>query len=342
MQCWTCFPPRYEEYPSCLLDWVFSWATQCSPPMGWPYNLVLLMLTHLVWYTIVVLREHMLTASSTYTAILTKSRNFHKMTDEEQVFGWIAFAAFNIIYASSLQFIRRRYYEIFYLIHVAMFIVAVVFVGLHKPYKYKYATITIGCIWCLDRLIRTTRLIYYSYNNNATLVPLSGLATKVIFEKPIGCVPGSHAFITIPGIRKMQSHPFTISSSDRIEFVIRAQKGFTLDLHKYALKHPYKQVKAYIDGPYGAVPDFKRMNKVVLFAGGSGGAFLFPIAVDIVRNAHRSAVAHLELVWVIKDERKSNSFFSPPEAGLLTNFHRSLDMVRRRNQGAEKVLNHQS
>lgn len=254
----------------------------------------------------------MLTASSTYTAILTKARNFHKMTEEEQIFGWIAFAAFNIIYASSLQFIRRRYYEVFYLIHVAMFIVAVVFVGLHKPYKYKYATITIGCIWCLDRLIRTTRLIYYSYNNNATLVPLSGLATKVIFEKPIGCVPGSHAFITIPGIRKMQSHPFTISSSDRIEFVIRAQKGFTLDLHKYALKHPYKQVKAYIDGPYGAVPDFKRMNKVVLFAGGSGGAFLFPIAVDIVRNAHRSAVAHLELVWVIKDERKSNSFSLRP------------------------------
>lgn len=90
--------------------------------------------------------------------------------------------------------------------------------------------------------------------------------------------------------------------------MIRAQKGFTLDLHKYALKHPYKQVKAYIDGPYGAVPDFKRMNKVVLFAGGSGGAFLFPIAVDIVRNASRSAVGHLELVWVIKDERKLYSF----------------------------------
>lgn len=231
------------------------------------------------------------------------------MTEEEQVYGWVAFAAFNIIYASSLQYIRRRFYETFYLIHVAMFLVSVVFVGLHKPHKFASSAIVIGCIYILDRLIRFTRQIYYSYNNNATLVPLSGLATKVIFEKPIGCVPGSHAFISIPGIRKLQSHPFTISSSDRIEFVIRAQKGFTLDLHKYALKHPYKQVKAYIDGPYGAVPDFKRMNKVVLFAGGSGGAFLFPIAVDIVRNASRSAVAHLELVWVIKDERKSDSFF---------------------------------
>lgn len=243
------------------------------------------------------------------------------MTEEEQVYGWVAFAAFNIIYASSLQYIRRRFYETFYLIHVAMFLVSVVFLGLHKPHKFANAAIVIGCIYILERLVRTTRLIYYSYNNSVTLVPLSGLATKVIFEKPIGCVPGSHAFITIPGIRKFQSHPFTISSSDRIEFVIRAQKGFTLDLHKYALKHPYKQVKAYIDGPYGAVPDFKRMNKVVLFAGGSGGAFLFPIAVDIVRNASRSAVTHLELVWVIKDERKL--YFFP--LGKITEKRKLID-----------------
>lgn len=232
------------------------------------------------------------------------AHNTAKMRDEEQVHGWIAFAAFNIIFASSLQFIRRRFYETFYLIHLTMFIIAVVSLGLHKPHKFAGAMIGVGAFWCLDRLIRTTRLIYYSFNNTATLVPLSGLATKVIFEKPINCQPGSHAFINIPSIRKFQSHPFTISSSDRIEFVIRAQKGFTLDLHKYALKHPYKQVKAYIDGPYGAVPDFKRMNKVVLFAGGSGGAFSFPIAIDMVRNAHRCAVTHLEFVWVIKDERE--------------------------------------
>ncbi|KAH0606141.1 uncharacterized protein H6S33_003802 [Morchella sextelata] len=238
-----------------------------------------------------------------YTATLTMSHNLKKMREDEMIYGWVAFVAFNIIYASSLQFIRRRFYEAFYLIHVVMFVVSVVFLGLHKPQKFGQAMIGVGIFWCFDRLIRTARLIYYSFNNKATLVPLSGLATKVIFEKPINCQPGSHAFISIPSIRKLQSHPFTISSSDRIEFVIRAQKGFTLDLHKHALKNPYKQIKAYIDGPYGAVPDFKRMNKVVLFAGGSGGAFSFPIAIDIIRNIDRIAVTHMEFVWVIRDER---------------------------------------
>lgn len=84
--------------------------------------------------------------------------------------------------------------------------------------------------------------------------------------------------------------------------MIRAQKGFTLDLHKYALQHLNTQVKAYIDGPYGAMLHFKRMNKVVLFAGGSGGAFSFPIATDIAKNAEGCSVP-VEFVWVIKDDR---------------------------------------
>lgn len=242
--------------------------------------------------------------SSIYTAVLVKQNNVAKMSELEQVYGWVAFAAFNIIWASSLQFIRRRYYEAFYLIHVAMFIVAVVMLGLHKPKKFKESSIAIGSIWIFDRVIRHIKQIYYSYNTTATLIPLSGMATKVVLSRKVHTLPGSHAFLSIPAIRKFQSHPFTISSCNNVEFVIKAQNGFTLDLHKYALKNPNTKVRAFFDGPYGAVPDFRRFNKVVLFAGGSGGAFSFPIAMDIAMHAGKCNVTHVEFVWVIKDERK--------------------------------------
>jgi predicted ferric reductase len=275
--------------------------------------------------------------TSTYTVTLTQGHNLKKMRDTEQIWGWVAFAAFNIIYASSLQFIRRRFYEAFYMTHVVMFVLSVIGLGLHKPKKFAFSVVAIGAIWCVDRIIRTCRLIYYSFNNTATLIPLPGLATKVVFKKPINCQPGSHAFINIPAIRRFQSHPFTISSADNIEFVIRAQKGFTLDLHKYALKNSGKQLKAFIDGPYGAVPDFRRMNKVVLFAGGTGGAFSFPIAIDIVRNAGRIETTHLEFVWVIRDER-SYSFSHCLVGNIIdANKHRNPCLVRIRNCRTQQV-----
>ena len=150
-------------------------------------------------------------------------------------------------------------------------------------------------------------MLYNSRGQTATLIPLSGLATKVVLSRPVWSQPGSHAFLSIPKLRGFQSHPFTISSSSGVEFVIKAQKGFTLDHHKHALKHPGAQLKAYIDGPYGAVPDFGRFNRVVLIAGGSGGAFTFPVATDIARNIGRFNVVKVEFVWVIRDERKCSS-----------------------------------
>ena len=100
-----------------------------------------------------------------------------------------------------------------------------------------------------------------------------------------------------------QSHPFTIASVDNVEFVVKAQEGFTLNLHKLALHTPGIQVRAWFDGPYGAVPDFKNKDAVVLFAGGSGAAFLFPVALDLARNAGRCRAQRVEAVWAVRDER---------------------------------------
>lgn len=227
-----------------------------------------------------------------------------KLAKIQQIYGWVAVSALKIIYITSLQFFRKRFYELFYIVHVTMFVVTVVFLGLHKPHKFAPVMYAVGTFWCIDRLLKITRMMIHSHNNTATLIPLAGLATKVVLSKPIWGQPGSHAFLSIPKIRNFQSHPFTISSSNGVEFVIKAQNGFTLDLHKYALKHPGVKVKAMFDGPYGAVPDFGRFNRVVLFAGGSGGTFTFPIAMDLVRNMGRFCTVAVEFIWVIRDERR--------------------------------------
>lgn len=250
------------------------------------------------------MRPKLIAISSIYVSSLAIQQNTAKLVQIQQIYGWVALGAFKLIYATSLQFLRKRFYEFFYAIHVTMSVVAVVFLGLHKPHKFAPVIYAVGAFWCIDRLIKTTRMVVHSHNNAATLIPLSGLATKVVLSKPIWSQPGSHAFLSIPKIRNFQSHPFTISSSNGVEFVIKAQNGFTLDLHKYALKHPGVKVKALFDGPYGAVPDFGRFNRVVLFAGGSGGTFTFPIAMDLVRNMERFCTVAIDFIWVIQDERE--------------------------------------
>ncbi|RPB03421.1 hypothetical protein L873DRAFT_1860210 [Choiromyces venosus 120613-1] len=185
-----------------------------------------------------------------------------------------------------LQSIYQRFYELFYLSHISMFILAVVGMGLHKPKKSALAIIALGPLWCLGRMIR-------------------GFQKSDKLPTRLPCLHFHPSYPEIPVA------PFTISSVGGVEFVIRAQKGFTLDLHKFALKNSGREVSAYIGGPNGAVPDFERMNRVVLFAEVSGEAFMFPIAVDIVRNVGRIAAGLVEVVWVIRDERMSTKIPDP-------------------------------
>ena len=233
---------------------------------------------------------------------MCQSKSYEKLLELEQIYGYVAFGAFVLLYASSLQFIRKRFYEWFFVLHIVLFCVAVVFAGLHKPKKYAYAAVGVAVIYAVDRVIRTVRRVYLSWGQSATLHPLPGLATKVVFKHPVVCTPGSHAFITIPKLGWSQSHPFTISSPDGLEFIIKAQQGFTMDLHKMAIAAPGLRVRAWVDGPYGATPDFKNKDLVVLFAGGSGGAFLFPVAMDIARNAGRCRTRRVEAIWVVRDK----------------------------------------
>ena len=228
------------------------------------------------------------------------------LRDSETFYGAVAFVAFNVILISSLQSIRKKHYETFYILHVVMFLFAVVFLCFHKTDQFAPVVGAAGIIWAVDKLIRTFKTMYYMRNNTATLIPLFGLGTKVIFSRQVPARPGSHAFITIPKVRGFQSHPFTISRSGSggLEFVIKAHQRFTLDLHKYALKHPGATVPAWLDGPYGVIPDFGKFNKVVLIAGGSGASFTVPVALDLVEKIGRISTACVEFVWVIRDERR--------------------------------------
>jgi hypothetical protein len=57
-------------------------------------------------------------------------------------------------------------------------------------------------------------------------------------------VSGKHVLLMINKIKFLQSHPFTIVSTNLVKFIIYAHSGFTQKLYERALKEPGVSLKA--------------------------------------------------------------------------------------------------
>ncbi|KAH7386341.1 ferric reductase NAD binding domain-containing protein [Cadophora sp. MPI-SDFR-AT-0126] len=245
----------------------------------------------------------------------------HKLQEQVQTFGITAGVAMFVMMIFALL-VRRIRYEVFYVSHITMFIILIVMVGLHQPHITKKGSIAVifaGSIWSCDRILRGLRVLWYSYDNRATITPLVHGGTRIILRRsPSRAVPGTHCFLWIPKIRLIETHPFTIVSNSptSLELVISAYDGFTDDLHNYAMKNPDAILRASIDGPYGAIPNFsKTADRVVLIAGGSGASFTFGIALNMLKSLGSNSKTTIEFIWTVR-EQETLAWFSKELAQL--------------------------
>ncbi|AEO64524.1 uncharacterized protein THITE_2110751 [Thermothielavioides terrestris NRRL 8126] len=262
--------------------------------------------------------------ASTYTAYFNNLGRLSVMFAERQQIAAIVagFSFLGVVFTAT--FIRRVWYELFYVTHISCWIAAVVAVGFHQPglaNKTLIVVLIAASMWFLDRLVRASRVLYYSVNNEATLHPLPDGGTKIVMKKvPSRAEPGKHCFIWIPAIRKFETHPFTIHKSSPVEFTVKARNGFTSDLHKYAVAHPGAAVKASIDGPYGTFPDPLDFDKIVLIAGGGGATFTFGLAINLLERMNEDCPRNVVFIWSVR-EHEHLSWFKEQLDFLKTHAH---------------------
>lgn len=230
-----------------------------------------------------------------------------RLTEMNDIYGMIAGFSF-LIMAMSGGIIRRWWYEAFYYVHITFWMLSIVMVGLHQPEfakKVLFITIVAAGLWLLDRLVRILRLILYSTNNTVTLTPLPHGGTRVTLTKaPIGAHSGKHCFLWVPGVRLFETHPFTITATSPLEFVVASYDGFTGALHRYAVQHTGVPLRASVEGAYGALPQVMRKDKIVLVAGGSGASFTIGVALDLLSRIDDEKKV-IEFIWMVKDQGKS-------------------------------------
>ncbi|KAK2021010.1 ferric reductase like transmembrane component [Colletotrichum zoysiae] len=247
----------------------------------------------------------------TYSSYFIGHGNMARLRVHEEIYGIVSgFMFLMLVLAGAI--VRLWYYELFYILHVSGFAIAMVLVGLHQPELSKkiiYITAAAAGIWVLDRAVRFVRVVAYSFNNTATVHPLPNGGTRITLKKaPYGASSGEHCFLWIPKIRALEMHPFTIAAMDPLEFVINSYDGFTRDLHEYAVRNPGATLKASVEGSYGTFPNPAEYDKVVLVAGGSGASFTVGTALNMLKRLTPSSGQSIVFVWMVKEDTRLEWF----------------------------------
>ncbi|RDA86375.1 hypothetical protein CP532_1079 [Ophiocordyceps camponoti-leonardi (nom. inval.)] len=210
--------------------------------------------------------------------------------------------------------LRRRFYEAFYYLHIALWLLVVVMTALHQAELDKRAVValmaSVAGVWAFDRLIRLVRFGAGFVGNEAKLTSLPDGSTRVVLAKPPpGAVSGMHCFLWLPGMRSHEVHPFTIAALDPPELVVGPAGGYTRALHSYADANAGSPVAVAVEGPYGVASSYpaaaaaSSSSTAIFVAGGSGITYTLGTALDLLRRSpdhDRQQQQRLLFIWIAR------------------------------------------
>ena len=206
----------------------------------------------------------------------------NNITEYVNYTGFIALLFGLIIFISSINWVRRMHFNIFYWSHFS-FLGLIVFAYLHVKETCVFILIGVG-FYILDRILR----ISWSFFPRKTLLfrKKSDDICQVRFNKnPLSRHKvGQYYFVNFPYISLTEWHPFSVSSGPRenyIEINIRGLGDHTKEINKYAETHDSTLIR--FEGPYG-LHNFNYRRFPILFMSG-GGIGITPI-IGILKDIY--------------------------------------------------------
>ncbi|KAE9373852.1 hypothetical protein N431DRAFT_466106 [Stipitochalara longipes BDJ] len=249
-------------------------------------------------------------------------------------------SALTSITLTSLFFIRRRYFEIFWLSHVFLALLSVassIWLLLPVPFTQGLLFPIIALsFWGFNLLAWLIQIIHYNIRNKewgqrAEVSQLLGGAIKVELElkRPVNIRPGQYGYIYCSELRRFQTHPFMITWWDplsqahpsasiiseaacpkaaKLHFLIEPQDGVTSRLAKC------NEVNVYFSGPYGQNLHLDDYENVILVAQGIGIAGILPHALHLIRRyfhidaAYRRGLAtrRIDIFWLLEENSQES------------------------------------
>ncbi|EWG38599.1 hypothetical protein FVEG_01784 [Fusarium verticillioides 7600] len=225
---------------------------------------------------------------------------------------------------STLPFFRRMKYELFVVQHIISVVLLLVFLVLHVPdhhlfsiwcavgvFAYDVVTRSANPIWRNLRLrVSGNPSVRYAYDASIQAVD-DELTTMTIRNVDFKWKPGQHVLIWLPTFRWETPHPFTIANildsegkNQNVQLTIKTKTGLTRDLNDWArrtgLRGDNGSMRVMLTGPFGATPNWKQYENVVLVAASTGGSFTTPVLEDLLSTQSPGCVRKINALYIVR------------------------------------------
>jgi predicted ferric reductase len=238
--------------------------------------------------------------------------------------GIILLVLMTFIVLTSVESIRKRYFERFWYSH-KMYVFIYIFTHLHgsaeivATQEFWYWVIGPFSLIIFERLFEYFKIFFKNKSNILSYKYLESGIVELTLSKPVGFnfLPGQYCRICVDEISKLEYHPFTISSSplqDHLTFHISPIGDWTQSLvklvknNKSPSSNDLPSIK--IDGPYGApTQTYVKYNHLMMIATGIGATPFSSILKDILfRMKNKDPELNYEEIDFYWMQRKASQF----------------------------------
>lgn len=228
-----------------------------------------------------------------------------------------------VIFATSLNYVRRKLFNVFFWSHFA-FLGFIVGMYLHAAAARPFIWASVAC-YGVDKFLA---LVWTQLPRRTTKFEKVGDRTahvqfrKTPLMKMLGRYKvGQYVFVNFPELSVHEWHPFSVASSpndDSVDIYIRALGDHTKKIVDYAESCAAENEQALIrsDGPYGDLSfNYCRYGNLLLVGGGIGITPIISVLKDVYGdqgNAKRSKPVHcirnVTLVWIMPRASEASLF----------------------------------
>ncbi|RAH59681.1 ferric reductase transmembrane component 4 precursor [Aspergillus piperis CBS 112811] len=241
--------------------------------------------------------------------------------------GVIAVVAMSVLLIHSITWLRRKWYEVFFISHIVLAIVIIYALFQHTrpdgPQWNQYLW-TVVAIWTFDRILRILRLAYCNLHikfskskislptSTVTYAPDSDLMT-IDIEAPSHVTPkaGQRYFLSQPlSVHCFENHPFALGAyseapshspkeKSKLTFYVRPYNGWTKSLRDRCIRANNRIHPLLLEGPYGHTAPLHTFDTVLLIAGGTGIAATLPYILDYAARLRKQTTktTSIHLLW---------------------------------------------
>jgi len=194
-------------------------------------------------------------------------------------------------------------FEVFYYLHLAVYVALVVFAIIHGAMFVLYSIIIFG----VDLLIR---FVLSTRRTKLTIEKKAGELVSITFEKRWNYHPGQFVFLMIPGLGVHEWHPFSISSAPHellVSLHVGVSGGWTERLAALAGTNGPVEVTAFVEGPYG-IPSVNFEDstyQIALLISGSIGVTPNQSIANNLLEAHEHGrpLKKVVYVWTMRENK---------------------------------------